>query len=56
MKFAIEKIYNKKEKNYFFFGCQNCGPGDSKYRTINITTRPFDRFVQNFAYAPYMTL
>ena len=30
--------------------------GGSKSRTINISPRIFDRFVQNFAYIPYMAL
>ena len=29
--------------------------GGSKSRTINISPRTIDRFVQHFAYAPYMT-
>ena len=45
-----------KKRGIIFSGGQNCGRGSSKNRTLNITQRLFDRFVQHFAYAPYMTL
>ena len=56
MEFTIKGTYNKKESLFYFRNKNWRGGEDSKNRSININPRPFDRFVRNFAYAPYTAL
>ena len=43
----------KYKESYYFLGDKIWGEGGFKKLTGNISSRPFDRFVRNFAYASY---